>query len=48
MNVNVDTLSHILQMDHDQHIETDMVQVIVSNSIQGATLVETFLQCTGH
>ena len=42
VNVDADALSQILWEDHNQYIKTDMIQVIISNAIQGTTLVEAY------
>ena len=41
-NVDADALSHILRWEHDQHIETDSVHVLISQMAQGTTLIEAY------
>ena len=42
VNEDADALTHIPWEDHDQYIETDMVQVIIPSVIKGSTFVEVF------
>ena len=39
-NVDADTLSHIQRGEHDQHIEVDSVNALISQVVQGITLME--------
>ena len=41
-NVDANVLSHIPWKDHDQHIEADIVQALISNITQGWTLKEAY------
>ena len=42
MNVDSDALSHIPKGEHDQHIEVDSVQALISQAAQGTTLMEAY------
>ena len=39
-NVDVDALSHIPKGEHDQHMEVNLVHAIISQVVQGTTLME--------
>ena len=42
INVGADALSHIPKGDNDQHIEVDSVSVLISQAVQGTTLMEAY------
>ena len=42
VNVDMDALHHILWDDHDQHLVADIVQKVISNAMQGTTLIEVY------
>ena len=42
MNVNVDTLSHILGKQNIQHINTDTVCVLISHVVQDTTCIQAY------
>ena len=45
--MDVDALSHIKKGEHDQHMETDSVCALISQVVQGTTLMEAY-SCNIH
>ena len=42
INVDGDALSHILKEEYDQHMEADLLCVLISQVVQGTTLMEAY------
>ena len=40
--MDADTLSHIPKGEYDQHIEADSVCALISQAVQGTTLMEAY------
>ena len=42
MDMDMDALSHILKGKHDQHLEADSIHALISQAVQGTTLMEAY------
>ena len=42
MNIDLDALSHIPRGEHDQHLEADLVHVLIFQAAEDTTLMEVY------